>query len=69
MVKLYTAKPTPTRIIVAPGQKAVTVLKPHDATRLPFQAVEVEADFIGNAPISGFSERFKAAMRAKGWLR
>jgi hypothetical protein len=65
--KLYKAKPTPTRIIVAPGQGGqVTVLRHHDAARLPLQAVEVEADFQRNAPVSGFSERFKAAMRAQG---
>jgi hypothetical protein len=70
MRTLYRSKPTPTRIIVTPGQREVTVLRQRDTTqRLPARAIAVEADYAANAPVSGFSERFKAAMRAKGWLR
>jgi hypothetical protein len=65
MTKIYSADPAPRRLIVSPNRDEALIVRKR-AVRMP---VFQEPDWNRNAPIREFSERFKQAMRAKGWLR
>jgi hypothetical protein len=69
MSRLYSAKPSGSRrVIVSPGEKNAVVMGERRARERPLAATR-EPDWNRNAPIKEFSEQFKAAMRARGWLR
>jgi hypothetical protein len=55
-------------VIVSPGENDALVLRERNTTRVPIRATR-EPDWNRNAPVKELPERFKAAMRAKGWLR
>ena len=65
MSKLYSAKPKSERLVVSPGREPL-VMKDRYGARRPISA---EPDWNQNAPLEEIPENFKAAMRAKGWLR
>jgi hypothetical protein len=67
-MKLYVARPNSRRVVFTPGEKDASVIDGRRAAQLPDAATR-EPDWNRNAPIVEFSEQFKAAMRAKGWLR
>jgi len=68
MTTIYSARPTGSkRIVVSPGDNSVMLGKRHADDR-PAAAMR-EPDWNRNAPVVELSEQFKAAMRAKGWLR
>lgn len=67
MTKIYSAHP-PQRVIVSPGQLEATLVRERDLQHISIRAAR-KPDWNRNAPVTEFSERFKAAMRAKGWLR
>jgi hypothetical protein len=64
MTKIYSADLAPQRVIVSADRELV--VDKHNAHRQP---AHQEPDWNRNAPLREFSEQFKQAMRAKGWLR
>jgi hypothetical protein len=64
-MKLFHAEPT-RRLIVSPDRDNALIVRKR-AVRM--ETIVQEPNWDRNAPVSEFSERFKAAMRAKGWLK
>ena len=69
MSRLYSARPAgKRRMIVSPGEKDVLAIGGRRPAEVPIQTM-IEPDWNQNAPVKEIPERFKAAMRAKGWLK
>jgi hypothetical protein len=68
MTRIYSAAPTTRRLIVSPGEKDVLIMSGRRPVERPIQQM-AEPNWNRNAPITEIPEQFKAAMRAKGWLR